>query len=87
MIKKILFPIFFNFPKKNYLQYLLLFQCNIKRIVDYPNIQKYLKELYQLESFKSTTNFDHIKKQYHSNEELNPTKIIPLGPILDLNTQ
>lgn len=67
--------------------YYFIFKCNIKRIVDYPNIQKYLKELYQLESFKSTTNFDHIKKQYHSNEELNPTKIIPLGPILDLNTQ
>ena len=43
-----------------------------------------MKELYQMESFKTTTNFKHIKTQYYSNVELNPSKIVPLGPILDL---
>lgn len=39
-------------------------QCNRKRIVDYPNLWAYTRELYQIPAFKETTNFEHIAKFY-----------------------
>eukprot|EP01117_Protostelium_nocturnum_P003266 TRINITY_DN1421_c0_g1_i1.p1 TRINITY_DN1421_c0_g1~~TRINITY_DN1421_c0_g1_i1.p1 ORF type:complete len:330 (+),score=114.09 TRINITY_DN1421_c0_g1_i1:178-1167(+) len=57
------------------------FKCNKKRIVDYPNIWNYTKELYQVEAIKKTVNMDHIKKHYYqSHITINPTKVVPLGP-------
>ncbi len=61
------------------------FKCNLKRIADYPNIQGYLKELYQYPGVAETVDFHHIKRHYYfSHTVINPTQIIPLGPELDL---
>jgi putative glutathione S-transferase len=61
------------------------FKCNIRRIVDYPNLQGYLIDLYQLPGIAETINFDHIKRHYYmTHTEINPTGIVPIGPALDL---
>jgi putative glutathione S-transferase len=61
------------------------FKCNIRRIVDYPNLFGYLKDLYQHEGIADTVNFDHIKRHYYmTHEDINPTRIVPVGPIQDL---
>jgi glutathionyl-hydroquinone reductase len=61
------------------------FKCNIRRIIDYPNLQGYLMDLYQLPGIAGTVNFDHIKRHYYvTHEEINPTRIVPIGPALDL---
>lgn len=60
------------------------FKCNRKRIVDYPNLWAYTRELYQWEGVAETVNFDHIIRHYHySHETINPNRIIPINPILD----
>jgi glutathionyl-hydroquinone reductase len=64
------------------------FKCNIRRIIDYPNLQGYLVDLYQQPSIAETVNFDHIKRHYYmTHTEINPTRIVPLGPALDLTTK
>jgi putative glutathione S-transferase len=61
------------------------FKCNIRRIVDYPNLFGYLKDLYQQERIACTVNFDHIKRHYYiTHDDINPTGIVPLGPDQDL---
>ncbi|MGE0338426.1 MAG: glutathione S-transferase family protein [Xanthobacteraceae bacterium] len=61
------------------------FKCNLRRIADYPNLSNYLRELFQMPGFGSTTNFDHIKTHYYgSHRQINPTGIVPVGPELDL---
>jgi len=63
------------------------FKCNLRRIVDYPNLWPYLRDLYQHESVASTVNFDHIKRHYYvTHYDINPTRIVPIGPALDLDT-
>lgn len=60
------------------------FKCNLRRIVDYPNLWNYLKALYQRPEFKVTCNLDHIKQGYYrSMPEINPSRIVPKGPILN----
>jgi glutathionyl-hydroquinone reductase len=60
------------------------FKCNLRRIVDYPNLWGYLKDLYQRPGVAETVNMDHIQKHYYgSHESINPTRIVPKGPILD----
>lgn len=67
--------------------YYFHFKCNIRRIQDYPNVWGYIRELYQMPAFKDTTNFEHIKSHYYySHPTINPYRIIPLGPDLDLDT-
>lgn len=62
------------------------FKCNIRRIVDYPNLQGYLQDLYQTPGIAQTVNFDHIKRHYYmTHGEINPTRIVPVGPDLGLN--
>ena len=64
------------------------FKCNIRRIIDYPNLQGYLMDLYQQPGIAETVNFDHIKRHYYmTHTEINPTRIVPLGPALDLTTK
>ena len=64
------------------------FKCNLKRIVDYPNLWNYLKELYQQPGISETIDFDYIKRHYYfSHTTINPTQIVPLGPELDFNTK
>jgi putative glutathione S-transferase len=61
------------------------FKCNLKRIADYPNIYNYMKELYQIEGVAKTTDFNHIKQHYYySHTMINPTQVVPKGPLDDL---
>ena len=61
------------------------FKCNLRRIVDYQNLQGYLMDLYQQPGIAGTVNFDHIKRHYYmTHTEINPTRIVPIGPALDL---
>src|SRR6185369_17000673 len=61
------------------------FKCNLRRIVDYPNLDGYLRDLYQVPGVSSTVNLDHIKRHYYiTHDDINPTRIVPIGPILDL---
>ena len=63
------------------------FKCNLRRIVDYPHLSGYLKDLYQLPGIAETVDFDHIKRHYYmTHEDINPTRIVPIGPLLDLNS-
>ena len=62
------------------------FKCNIRRIVDYPNLWGYLCDLYQVPGIAETVNIEHIKAHYYtSHANINPTRIIPVGPVLDFN--
>lgn len=62
------------------------FKCNIRRIEDYPNLSNYLRELYQMPGVAGTVEIDTIKKHYYgSHETVNPTRIVPVGPELDLS--
>jgi glutathionyl-hydroquinone reductase len=64
-----------------------LFKCNLRRIIDYPNLWNYLKDLYQRPEFKATCNLDQIKRGYYmSMTDLNPNRIVPKGPIVDLES-
>ncbi len=61
------------------------FKCNLRRIVDYLNLQGYLMDLYQQPGIAATVNFDHIKRHYYmTHTQINPNRIVPLGPVLDL---
>jgi putative glutathione S-transferase len=61
------------------------FKCNLRRIVDYRNLQGYLMDLFQQRGIAETVNFDHIKRHYYmTHTEINPTRIVPLGPEVDL---
>ncbi|MGF1706693.1 glutathione S-transferase family protein [Enterovibrio baiacu] len=63
------------------------FKCSRRRIVEYPNLSGYLRELYQQPGIAETVNIDHIKAHYYgSHETVNPTRIVPIGPVLDFTT-
>jgi len=63
------------------------FKTNLRRIIDYPNLHGYLRDLYQYPGVASTVNFDHIKRHYYyTQDEINPTHIVPIGPQQDLTT-
>ncbi len=60
------------------------FKCNRQRLVDYPNLWAYTRELYQVPGIAETVNMDHIKRHYYgSHQQINPTGIVPKGPELD----
>jgi putative glutathione S-transferase len=62
------------------------FKCNLRRISDYPNLDGYLRDLYQQPGIRELVNFDHIKRHYYiTHDDINPTRIVPLGPLLDLD--
>ncbi|MGE3291958.1 MAG: glutathione S-transferase family protein, partial [Geminicoccaceae bacterium] len=62
------------------------FKCNLRRIVDYPNLWAYLRELYQWPGVADTVDFAHIKGHYYgSHATINPTGIVPKGPLLDFS--
>jgi putative glutathione S-transferase len=63
------------------------FKSNLRRIADYPSLSNYLRELYQWPGIQETVNFAHIKRHYYmSHPQINPTRIVPLGPEEDLDT-
>ncbi len=57
-----------------------LFKANLRRIVDYPNLDAYMKRLLEIPAFRDTVNISHIKRGYYAIKSLNPTGIVPLGP-------
>lgn len=60
------------------------FKCNRDRLVDFPLLWAYTRELYQMPGVAETVHFDHIKHHYYeSHPTVNPTGIVPLGPMLD----
>ncbi len=60
------------------------FKCNVRRIADYPNLSNYLRELYQIPGVAETVSIDHIKRHYYgSQRNVNPTGIVPIGPLID----
>ncbi|MET0315130.1 MAG: glutathione S-transferase family protein [Hansschlegelia sp.] len=62
------------------------FKCNRRRISDYANLSAYLRDLYQQPGVSETVNFAHIKTHYYwSHTTINPTRIVPVGPDLDLD--
>ncbi len=62
------------------------FKCNLRRIVDYPALWPYLRELYQVPGVAETVDFDHITRHYYvTHDSINPTGIVPKGPALDLS--
>jgi putative glutathione S-transferase len=61
------------------------FKCNLHRIADYPNLYGYLRDLYQIDGIAQTVDFDQIKRHYYyTHDDINPTRIVPIGPIMDL---
>jgi len=68
------------------LVYHLHFKCNRRRIIDYPNLWAFTRELYQRPGIAATVNFDHIVRHYHySHATINPNRIIPINPVLDFD--
>jgi len=62
------------------------FKCNVRRLEDYRNLSRYLRELYQMPGIAETVDLDHIKRHYYmSHRHINPSGIVPLGPVLDFN--
>jgi putative glutathione S-transferase len=62
------------------------FKCNLRRIVDYPELWNYVRDLYQVAGVAETVNLNHIKRHYYgSHHKINPTGIVPLGPELDFS--
>lgn len=60
------------------------FKCNLKRLVDFPNLWNYTKRLYQIKNVAHMIDLDHIKIHYYgSHRHINPTGIIPVGPDID----
>jgi glutathionyl-hydroquinone reductase len=64
------------------------FKCNRRRIADYHNLSNYLRDLFQVPGVADTVNMEHIKRHYYmSMPTINPTRIVPLGPILDFTAR
>jgi putative glutathione S-transferase len=60
------------------------FKCNIRRIIDYPNLSNYVRDLYQQPGISDTVNMEHIKNHYYaSHETINPSRVVPKGPDID----
>lgn len=75
-----LFTTLFRFD----LAYHGLFKCNLKRLVDYPNLWAYCKDLYQQPGVAPWCRIDHVKQLYYAGlPELNPSRIVPEGPEID----
>jgi putative glutathione S-transferase len=63
------------------------FKCNIRRLVDYPNLWAYTRDLYQVPGVADTVHMNHIKAHYYrSHPTINPTGVVPAGPELDLDS-
>lgn len=62
------------------------FKCNIRRITDYPALWGFTRDLYQHPGIGRTVDFGHIKRHYYmSHRWINPTGIVPAGPVLDFD--
>ncbi len=62
------------------------FKCNVRRLVDYPNLWGWTRELYQMPGVAATVDLDHIKSHYYrSHDSINPSGVVPTGPMIDFN--
>ncbi len=62
------------------------FKCNIRRVIDYRNLWAYTRDIYQMPGVAATVNFAHIKRHYYqSHRRINPTGIVPAGPLVDFD--
>jgi putative glutathione S-transferase len=62
------------------------FKCNLRRIVDYEHLPAYLRDMYQTPGVAETVDMDQIKRHYYATHpSINPSGIVPAGPILDLD--
>jgi putative glutathione S-transferase len=60
------------------------FKCSLKRIVDYPALWRFTRDLYHLPGVAETVNLEHIRHHYYeSHTAINPTGVVPLGPVID----
>jgi putative glutathione S-transferase len=58
------------------------FKCNGHRLIEYPNLWPYARELYQQPGIAQTVDFDEIKRHYYTTHAMiNPAGLIPLGPL------
>jgi glutathionyl-hydroquinone reductase len=65
--------------------YYFHFKCNVRRILDYPALFAYLRDIYQMPGVAELCNFDHIKRHYFtSHPRVNPNGLVPVGPLIDL---
>jgi putative glutathione S-transferase len=65
--------------------YVGIFKANLRRIADYEHLSGYLRDLYQVPGVAETVNLDQIKRHYYRTlPDLNPSRIVPLGPAFDL---
>ena len=63
------------------------FKCNQRRIVDLPNLWRYTRDLYARPGIAATVAMEQIKRHYYTTHDfLNPSRIIPDGPVLDFGT-
>jgi putative glutathione S-transferase len=63
------------------------FKCNRRRIVDYPNLWGFLRDVYQIPGIAETVHVDFFKRHYYgSHANLNPSRIVPIGPDLNYET-
>jgi putative glutathione S-transferase len=63
------------------------FKCNRRRIVDYPNLWGFVRDVYQTPGISDTVHIDFIKRHYYgSHANLNPSRIVPIGPELNYET-
>ncbi|MFN4298047.1 MAG: glutathione S-transferase family protein [Brevundimonas sp.] len=62
------------------------FKCNLRRIVDYPALWRYMRAFHELPGVAETINVDHIKRHYYeSHRQINPSGVVPLGPLIDFS--
>jgi putative glutathione S-transferase len=75
-----LFPTLIRFDAVYYSH----FKCNLRRIADYSNLWNYLRDLYQVPGIAETVSIEQIKRHYYgSQRQVNPTGIVPIGPLID----
>jgi glutathionyl-hydroquinone reductase len=73
-----LFPTLVRFDPVYYIH----FKCSVRRIIDYPSLFDYARQLYQTPGVAATVNFDHIKRHYYgSHRRINPSGLVPVGPV------
>jgi putative glutathione S-transferase len=66
--------------------YAFHFRCNLRLLRDYSNLSNYVRELYSVPAFRDTTDFLHIRHHYYrSHETIHPSRIVPVGPAIDLD--
>lgn len=62
------------------------FKCNLRRLTEYRNLWAYTRDVYQWPDVAPTVNFVHIKRHYYmSHRNINPSGIVPDGPLLDFD--